>query len=119
MDPKPRHILTVVAVIIGVLALTVILTTVSIADGSTPAPDDTTTCFEWAGESTEAQQRAYAAAALAHAQDKADGGEDRPEDSLIDEFDRQIDSACSADGSQYLEDVAVGVYLRQRATFRP
>lgn len=120
MEQPRRHAVIVFGVIIGALAVAALIAVRS-PSAVTSAPvsgDSTTSCFAWA-EMGESQQRSAAGEMLTHARDKADGATDRPTDALVAEFDRQIDSACSAQGRQNLHDVAVGVYLRQRATFRP
>ena len=98
---------------------------------TTPASDSTgynqawtksyglTTCGDWNEQMTDSQQWVAAADILTGARKKWDGGEDRPADSLITRFQRDITEACSLDDDQQLPEIAVGAYLIGRDRYSP
>jgi hypothetical protein len=78
-----------------------------------------TTCGEFM-ESMAPQQRSAAAAdMLTGARNKGDGGEGLPPDRLIDEFESGLDTVCTAEATMSLADAGAGLYLTDRARFRP
>src|SRR5215213_2352535 len=70
-----------------------------------------TTCGDWNDAMTDSQQWLAAADILTGAIKKWDGDEDRPADSLITRFQRDITEACSVDDNHQLPEIAVGTYL--------
>jgi len=70
-----------------------------------------TTCGDWNDAMTDSQQWVAAADILTGARKKWDGDEDRPADSLISRFQRDITEACSVDDNHQLPEIAVGTYL--------
>ena len=79
---------------------------------------DTTTCSDWTDSMTAAQQWAAAADMLTGARNKGDKGTGLPTDSLVTTFQEGITTACVVPTAK-LTDIAVGLYLTERATFRP
>jgi hypothetical protein len=70
-----------------------------------------TTCGDWNEQMTDSQQWVAAADILTGARKKWDDGEDRPPDSLITQFQRDIAEACSVDDDHQPPEIAVGAYL--------
>lgn len=77
-----------------------------------------TTCSDWLGNMTKAQEFAAAADMLAGARNKGDGGTGLPSDALINEFSGGITTACVVPTAT-LTDIAVALYLTERERFKP
>ena len=77
-----------------------------------------TTCTEWLQEMSPAQQFAAAADMLTGARNKGDGGTGLPPDSLIDEFEQGIGTACVIP-TENIASIAAALYLTERSTFSP
>lgn len=119
MEQNRRHALIVIAAIIGLAAFAILMNIGLLWGGSSiSADDDTVTCRDRANMS-DTQRWEDADYMLARARDKADGGRSVPADSLVDKYVQAIDAQCRKGGKQAVDDVAVSVYLKQRATFRP
>lgn len=119
MEQKRRHALIITAATIGLLAFAVLMNVGLIWGGSSiTAEDDTVTCDDRASM-TDAQRWEDGAHMLTRARDRADGGKNRPADPLVARYVQAIDAECRKGGKQAVDDVAVSVYLKQRATFRP
>lgn len=88
-------------------------------DQTWPKQYAATTCAEFENAMTPQQRFAAAADMLAGARDTGDGGTGVPPDSLIDQFKAAVDGACEAQPTMALTEAAVGVYLNDRATYRP
>jgi len=67
---------------------------------------------------TAHQRWAAAADMLAGARNKGDGGTGLPSDQLVTEFVGGIDTAC-VEPTMTITDMAVGLYLSDRARFQP
>jgi len=78
-----------------------------------------TTCEEWLGEMTDAQQWAAAADMLAAARNDRDGGEGVPDDYLISLFQEDVTEGCRASGQVSVADAGAVVYLTGREKYRP
>lgn len=76
-----------------------------------------TTCSDFGGTMTADQRRVAAADMLTGARNQ-DGGKTLPSDDLIRTFMGAIDNAC-VQPTMTITDVAVGVYLTDRARFQP
>jgi hypothetical protein len=83
-----------------------------------PKSYSATTSREWNRKMTKAQKRADAADMLTGARNEGDGGNGLPPDSLIDEFQDGVTTACVVP-SMSLTDVGAGLYLTERARFQP
>ena len=83
-----------------------------------PKSYSSTTCREWDAEMTREQQWAAAADMLTGARNTGDGGEGLPPDLLVDEFMGGITTACVVPDMSPAE-VGAGLYLTERARFRP
>jgi hypothetical protein len=83
-----------------------------------PKSYSSTTCREWNGEMTTDQRWTAAADMLTGARNKGDGGQGVPPDSLVDEFMGGITTACVVPDMS-LAEVGAGLYLTERARFRP
>jgi hypothetical protein len=83
-----------------------------------PESYSSTTCREWHREMTREQQWSAAADMLTGARNKGDGGEGLPPDLLVDEFMGGITTACVVPDMS-LAEVGAGLYLTERARFRP
>ena len=79
-----------------------------------------TKCDEWLNDMTQRQNFVGAADMLVGAR-KVDGGPTLPSDSLIKRFRDEITSVCQTDYgySQPLSDMAIFVYLGEKATYKP
>lgn len=77
-----------------------------------------TTCEDWVGPMTRAQNFAAAADMLTAARNKRDGGAGVPSDALISEFEDGITRACVIP-TMVLTDVAVELYLTDHQRFKP
>jgi hypothetical protein len=113
--------------LVGATAVLLALSACSSSTGSTdtgkydqtwPKSYGDTTCDEWSGEMTDAQQWTAAADMLTGARNKGDGGKGLPPDSLVDEFQGGVSTACVVP-SMTLTDVGVGLYLTERSRFQP
>ena len=83
-----------------------------------PKSYSSTTCQEWIAEMTADQRWAAAADMLSAARNKSDGGQGVPPDSLVDEFMGGVTTACVFP-EMLLAEVGAGLYLTERARFRP
>jgi hypothetical protein len=84
-----------------------------------PESYSSTTCRKWNEEMTRDQQWTAAADMLTGARNKGDGGEGGlPPDLLVDEFMGGITTACVMPDMS-LAEVGAGLYLTERARFRP
>lgn len=77
-----------------------------------------TTCQEWSGAMSAEQRLAAAADMLTGARNKGDGGTGLPPDSLIRTFELGVTTACVIPSASVAE-VGAGLYLTERARFRP
>lgn len=77
-----------------------------------------TTCTEWLQDMTPEQQFAAAADMLTGARNKGDGGSGLPPDSLIDEFEQGVGTACVIP-TEDIASIAAVLYLTERDTFQP
>jgi hypothetical protein len=77
-----------------------------------------TSCSEWNGVMSEEQQFAAAADMLAGARNRGDGGTGLPDDSLIEQFQGGVTTACVEPTANVAEIGAV-LYLSERAIFSP
>ncbi len=83
-----------------------------------PKSYSSTTCHEWNAEMTADQRWAAAADMLTGARNKGDGGQGVPPDSLVDEFMGGTTRACVVPDMS-LAEVGAGLYVTERARFRP
>ncbi len=83
-----------------------------------PKSYSSTTCHEWNAEMTADQRWAAAADMLTGARNKGDGGQGLPPDSMVDEFMGGVTRACVIP-EMSLAEVGAGLYLTERARFRP
>lgn len=83
-----------------------------------PKSYSATTCREWNNDMTDAQQWAAAADMLTGARNKGDGGQGVPPDSLVNEFQDGITTACAVP-SLSLAETGASLYLTERARFQP
>lgn len=77
-----------------------------------------TTCTDWNDQMSDAQKFAGAADMLTGARNNGDGGSGLPADSLIEEFQGGVTTACVIPTANVAE-IGAGVYLTERETFRP
>jgi hypothetical protein len=87
-------------------------------DQTWATPYSETTCADWDSTMNDHEQWVAAADMLTGARNKGDGGDGMPSDALIDEFQSGITTACVVP-TMTLTDAGVGLYLTDRARFRP
>ena len=75
---------------------------------------DETSCTEWRADMTENERRIAAADMLTGGR-SVDGIKELPSDRLIADFQRNVSTACEADGGQTIADMATGVFLIDKA----
>lgn len=80
-------------------------------------PYDSTTCTDYTTQLTASQRWAAAADMLTGARSR-DGAKEMPSDELVTTFMGGIDTACVVE-TMTITDVAVGLYLTERARFEP
>lgn len=83
-----------------------------------PKQYSSTTCAEWNDSMTDEQQWAASADMLTGARNTGDGGEGLPPDSLVDEFQSDVTTAC-VEPTMSLAEVGAALYLTERDRFRP
>lgn len=76
-----------------------------------------TTCDEWKQQMTPAQQFAAAADMLVSAR-SVDGGKGLPPDSLVNDFEGGITTACVV-GTMKLNDIGAALYVTEGSRYRP
>ncbi|MBC9226904.1 MULTISPECIES: hypothetical protein [Aeromicrobium] len=77
-----------------------------------------TTCEDWNSAMTDAQQFAAAADMLTGARNNGDGGTGLPADSLIEQFQAGMTTACVVP-TVNLAEMSAMLYLTERQTFSP
>lgn len=87
-------------------------------DQTWPKPYGKTTCSQWTNKLDQHENFVAAADMLVGARSVDDEGAGLPDDDLVEEFRDAITTACVVP-SMVITDVAVGVYLTEKATFKP
>ena len=78
---------------------------------------DETSCTEWRADMTENERRMAAADMLTGGR-SVDGTNELPSDRVIADFQRNVSTACEADGRQTIADMATGVFLIDKAPWQ-
>lgn len=88
-------------------------------DQTWPQSYANTTCADWLSAMSGHERFVASADMLSGARDKGDGGAGVAPDELVATFEAEMTSTCKVVPTSSITDIAVGLYLTERAKYRP